>query len=146
MAKVLEIAISQKFKGQMSSVASVNAIAGKGLVSDRHFKENNGKKLQVTFIEIESIENYNETFGTSILPKEFRRNIITQGIELNKLLNKEFFVGKVRLKAHDLCRPCKNLQESLKQKDLVKALLRKGGLRCEILNSGKISVGDKIET
>jgi len=145
MAKVFEIAISQKFKGQMLSVSSVNAIAGKGLTTDRHFKENNEKRLQITFIEIENIENYNKKFGTSIPPKEFRRNIVTQGVKLNELLNKEFFVGEVKIKAHDLCRPCKYLQESLKQKDLVRELLRSGGLRCEILNSGQIFVGDEIK-
>ena len=62
------------------------------------------------------------------------------------MLNKEFFVGKIKLKAHDLCRPCKPLQESLNQKNLVKEFLRKGGLRCEILTNGKITIGDEIKS
>jgi len=33
----------------------------------------------------------------------------------------------------------------LKQKNIIKELLLKGGLRCEILTSGKIFIGDKIE-
>ena len=61
------------------------------------------------------------------------------------MLNKEFFVGKIKLKAHDLCRPCKPLQEFLDQKNLVKIFLTKGGLRCEILSNGKISIGDIIK-
>jgi len=60
------------------------------------------------------------------------------------LLNKEFYIGKVRVKAHDLCRPCKYLQELLKQNNIIKEFLHKGGLRCEILTSGKICIGDKI--
>ena len=51
----------------------------------------------------------------------------------------------MRVKAHDLCRPCKYLQESLNQKNLIKELLQKGGLRCEILTNGKIFVGDEIK-
>ena len=51
----------------------------------------------------------------------------------------------MKVKAHDLCRSCKYLQESLKQKNLVKELLHKAGLRCEILTSGKIFVGNKIK-
>ncbi len=82
---------------------------------------------------------------TSILPKDFRRNIITEGIRLNELVGSEFFIGNVKVKAHDLCRPCKYLQESLKQKTLIKKLLRKAGLRCEILTSGKIFIGNKIK-
>ena len=51
----------------------------------------------------------------------------------------------MKVKAHDLCRPCKYLQESLKQKNLVSELLHKAGLRCEILANGKIFVGDEIK-
>ena len=54
-------------------------------------------------------------------------------------------VGIIKLKAHDLCRPCKYLEDKLKQNNLVKEFLHKGGLRCEILSSGKIIVGDIIK-
>ena len=145
MPKVIEIAISESSGRVMKSVDSVESIAGKGLLNDRHFKEGNEKKSQITLIEIENINHYNQITGTSILPKDFRRNIITKGIKLNVLVGNEFFIGEVKVKAHDLCRPCKYLQESLNQKNLVKELLRKGGLRCEILTNGKIFVGDKIK-
>ena len=145
MAKVIHIAISRTFKSKMKSVNSAESIAGKGIINDRHFKENNEKKSQITLIEIENINYYNEISGTSILPKDFRRNIITQGIKLNELLGSEFFIGKVKVKVHDLCRPCKYLEKSLNQKNFVKELLRRGGLRCEILINGKIFVGDEIK-
>ena len=61
------------------------------------------------------------------------------------MIGSKFYIGEVKVKAHDLCRPCKYLQESLKQKNLVKEFLRKGGLRCEILTNGKIFVGDEIK-
>tara|TARA_B100000029_G_scaffold307692_1_gene300454 strand:- start:1007 stop:1444 length:438 start_codon:yes stop_codon:yes gene_type:complete len=145
MSKVIQIAISENNGETMKNVDSVESIAGKGLLNDRHFKENNEKKSQITLIEIENINYYNGISGTSILPKDFRRNIITQGIKLNELLGSEFFVGKVKVKAHDLCRPCKYLEKSLNQKNFVKEFLRKGGLRCEILINGKIFVGDEIK-
>ena len=63
------------------------------------------------------------------MPIDFRRNIITQDINLNGLIGKEFYIGNVKIKAHDLCRPCKYLQETLNQKNLVKELLLKAGLR-----------------
>lgn len=145
MAKVFEIAICKSFKGKMEKVNSTEAIAGKGLVKDRHFKKENDKKCQITLIEIENINYYNQISSSSIMPIDFRRNIITQDIKLNGLIGKEFFIGKVKVKGHDLCRPCKYLQETLNQKNLVKELLLKAGLRCEILASGKISVGDEIK-
>ena len=96
-------------------------------------------------IEIENINYYNKISNTFIPAIKFRRNIITKDISLNKLVGSEFYIGQVKVKAHDLCRPCKYLQESLKQKNIIKELLLKGGLRCEILTSGKIFIGDKIE-
>ena len=146
MSKVIAIAISESSGRVMKNVYSVESIAGKGLLNDRHFKEDNEKKSQITLIEIENINHYNQITGTSILPKDFRRNIITEGIKLNVLVGNEFFIGEVKVKAHDLCRPCKYLQESLNQKNLVKEFLRKGGLRCEILTNGKITIGDEIKS
>ena len=145
MAKVFEIAICKNFKGKMITTPNVEAVAKKGLVNDRHFKENNDKKCQITLIEIENIDQYNQTFGTLIAPVDFRRNIITEGIRLNELMGKKFVIGKVKVKGQDLCRPCKYLQETLEQENIIKEFLRKGGLRCEILTSGKIFVGDEIK-
>ena len=144
MAKVLEIGIFENKSNKVVNVNDVEAIKGKGLVGEKHFKENNNKRCQITLIEIENINNYNKITGTKILAINFLRNIVTEGIRLNGLVGKEFFIGKVKVKAHDLCRPCKNLQESFQQKNTVKELLYTGGLRCEILSNGKIFVNDQI--
>ena len=144
MGKVLEIGISENKSNKIVNVNEVEAIKGKGLVGEKHFKENNKKRSQITLIEIENINHYNKITETKIPAINFLRNIITEGIKLNILVGKEFFIGKVKVKAHDLCRPCKNLQESLQQKNTVKELLHTGGLRCEILSSGKICVDDQI--
>ena len=147
MGKVLKIGISKNFgtEIQIQSLKEIQAIAGKGLINDIHFKEDNDKKCQITLIEIENINHYNKISRATIPAINFRRNIVTEGIKLNDLVGKKFFIGKVRVKAHDLCRPCKYLQESLKQKNLVRELLRKGGLRCEILSSEKIYINDPIK-
>ena len=145
MGKVILIGISKSLDFTITKVQSVDAIKGKGLVGEKHFKENNKKRSQVTLIEVENIIHYNKITGTQIPAINFLRNIITEGIRLNGLVGKEFFIGKVKVRAHDLCRPCKNLQESLQQKNTVKELLYTGGLRCEILSSGKISIDDIIK-
>ena len=142
--KVVKIGISKNKGGKMVSLNGVEAIKGKGLVNERHFKENNEKRCQITLIEIENINHYNKITGTTIPAINFLRNIVTEGTRLNELADKEFFIGLVKLKAHDLCRPCKYLQESLQQKNIVKEFLLTGGLRCEILSSGKIYINDQI--
>jgi len=145
MSKVLEIGIAENTGSKMLNVSSIEALAGKGLLNDRKFMNDNNNKSQLTFIEIENINYVNKILVSKIPAINFRRNIITQGVNLNDLNGKEFFVGPVKVKAHDLCRPCKYLQQLLNQKDLMKELLFKGGLRCEILINGKISIGDIIK-
>ena len=144
MSKVIEIGISKKEGGKIINVNQVEAIKGEGLVGEKHFRKNNEKKRQITLIEIENINHYNKITGTTIPSINFLRNIVTEGIQLNVLAGKEFFIGEVKVKAHDLCRPCKYLQESLQQKNVLKELLHTGGMRCEILSSGKICVNDQI--
>ena len=144
MGKVLEIGISENKSNKIVNVDEVEAIKGKGLVGEKHFKENNKKRIQVTLIEIENINHYNKISRTQIPAINFLRNIVTEGIRLNVLVGKELFIGKVKVRAHDLCRPCKNLQESFQQKNTLKELLYTGGLRCEILSSGKIFINDQI--
>ena len=145
MGTVIEIGITDIKGNEIYNVDKVEAIKGKGLLNDRKFDDNNEKVRQITLIEIENINYFNKISKTNIPSLKFRRNIITKGIKLNDLLGKEFTVGSAKIKAHDLCRPCKYLQDKLKQNNLVKEFLRRGGLRCEILLSGSICVGDRIK-
>ena len=145
MGKVAEIGITESKGEKILSVNTVEVIKGKGLLKDRKFKENNEKDQQITLIEIENINHFNKISKTMIPAIDFRRNVITRNIKLNPLVGKEFFVGEIKLKAHDLCRPCKYLQEKLNQQNFIKEFIRTGGLRCEILSNGKISVGDIIK-
>ncbi len=144
MGKVIEIGICRNKGDEIINISKVEVIKGKGIVNDRKFKEGNKKDRQITIIESENILFINKLFKTNIPAINFRRNIITKNIKLNKLLNKKFFIGKIKVEAHDLCYPCKYLQDKLKQDELVNYLKNKGGLRCEILSNGIINVGDLI--
>ena len=144
MYSVVNICITSESGKKMESMNSIKVIANKGIVNDRYFKENNDKNNQITLIESENVDFYNKISGTNFIPADFRRNVITKGISLNKLVGKEILLGEVRLKVHDLCEPCRYLQELLGEKNLVKKLLNRGGLRCELLTNGEINVNDLI--
>jgi len=145
MSTIIKIGIVDQKGNDLKNVNSILVKKGQGIVGDRHFKLDNDIREQITLIEHENIIFFNELNKIKIQPLNFRRNIITQNIKLNNLVGKEFSVGEVKLKAHDLCRPCKYLQDKLNQYNLVKELIHKGGLRCEILTNGKINVGDIIK-
>ena len=70
-------------------------------------------------------------FALNQLSRKYHLNIITQNIKLNELVGKEFFIGNVKVKAHDLCRPCKHLQDSLKQKNILVIYMYTGCIRIE---------------
>jgi len=143
--EIIKLGITKNNSQNIDEIEKIELLSGKGIVGDRHFQENNNPKSQLTLIESENIDYYNNKFKVQIPYVNFRRNIITKNIKLNNLVGKEFVIGAVKVRANDLCRPCKHLQELLKQKDIIKEFLQKGGLRCEILTSGTIKIGDKIK-
>tara|TARA_B100000965_G_C19397105_1_gene671662 strand:- start:55 stop:501 length:447 start_codon:yes stop_codon:yes gene_type:complete len=144
MSIVHEIGIAEKNNKEIEKKQSIEVIASKGIVGDRYFHDLNGEREQITLIESENIDYYNKTYNTDFDYLDFRRNIITKNIRLNDLVGKTIIVGEIKLKVNDLCRPCKNLQDRLGKNNIIKEFLRRGGLRCEILSSGTINVGDKI--
>ena len=144
MSVVCEIGITEKNNQEIEKKESIEVVASKGIVGDRYFHDFNGDREQITLIESENIDYYNNTFNTKFTYVEFRRNIITKNIKLNDLVGKTILVGNIKLKVNDLCRPCKDLQQRLGKSNIIKEFLRRGGLRCEILSSGTINIGDKI--
>ena len=145
MSKVFKLGIASDNNKKIQEVESINVLANKGIVGDRHFDDYNDPYCQLSLIESENIDYYNTKFGLNINYVDFRRNIITRGIELNHLVGKKLKIGNVEVEGIDLCRPCKHLTEILNQENILKEFLRKGGLRCQILSSSKILVGDTIK-
>ena len=145
MSEVYKLGISNKNNQQINEVNSIEVLANQGVVGDRHFKEFNDPYNQLSLIESENIDYYNIKHGLNIPYISFRRNIITKGIKLNDLVGKKFQVGNVKLEGIDLCRPCRHLSEVLEQDNIIKEFLRRGGLRCQILSTSNIRVGDKIK-
>ena len=145
MSKVIRLGIAKNNNQKIQEVDKIELLSGKGVVGDRHFHENNDVRNQVTLIESENIDYYNNKFNLKIPYLNFRRNIVTKKIKLNDLVGKKLIIGKTEIKGIDLCRPCKSLQENLGQDNIIKEFLRMGGLRCAILNSSNIKVGDEIK-
>ena len=117
----------------------------KGIINDRYYENFKKKYEQVTLIESEKISKFNNKIKSKFKYKDFRRNLITTGIDLNKIINKKIQINNVVLKIHQLCQPCRYLQNKLSVDNLVKLLTNKGGVRAEIVQSGIISTFDEIK-
>jgi len=145
MSKIIKIGITENNNRKINEVNLINLVAGKGVIGDRHFKDYNDPFNHLSIIESKSIDEYNKKYNSSIPYLDFRRNVITRGIKLNDLIDKKILIGNVQLDVIDLCRPCRHLSEKLGKNNIIKEFLRKGGIKCEILNDGKISINDQIK-
>lgn len=148
---VLSIHITPRAEAPMVAVDEVKAIAGEGLEGDRYFlrtgtySETPGSGRNVTLIAEEALAEAEAEHGFKLAPGDSRRNIMTRGVELNDLVDREFTVGEVRLRGTRLCEPCDYVEKLIGQAGVTKGLVHRGGLRCDILAGGTISVGDEVK-
>ena len=145
MGKIKAINISNLYGENTFYINQAILMKNKGVINDRYYGNFKNNYEQVTLIESEKIDDFNNKIRKKIDYKDFRRNIITSGIDLNRTINKKIQINNVILRIHELCQPCRYLQKKLRIKNLVKLLLFKSGVRAEIIKSGEISTYDKIK-
>lgn len=145
---VVSIHIAAAKSLPMQQLAEVNALAGQGIESDRYFtgtgtySNSRDVSRDITLIEIEAIEALQKKC-IFMEPGHARRNVVTRGVPLNRLVGRMFSVGEVRLRGTRLCEPCAYL-ETVTQKGVLKELIHRGGLRADIIIGGTIHVGDTV--
>lgn len=124
----------------MLEVESVPCVAGRGLEGDRFFDFKPNYKGQVTFFAIEVYRRLcTELSVENRSPAVFRRNIITEGVDLNTLIGQEFEVQGVRFLGTAECTPCYWMDQAFAP-GAETALKGNGGLRAKILTDGVLRV------
>jgi MOSC domain-containing protein YiiM len=122
----------------IAPVGSATAVAGKGLEGDRHFHGDGAEPGQaLTLIEAEVLEE------VGLSGAESRRQVMVRGVRLNDLVGRRFRVGEVECLGVELCEPCLHLQQ-MTRPGIIKELIHRAGLNADILNDGRISVGDQV--
>lgn len=128
--------------------ATCRAIAGEGLEGDRYaakrgtFSRREGRGRQVTLIAREAIAVANDA-GVVLEAHEPRRNLVTEGVDLGRLVGMTFTVGEAVLIGVRDCLPCAYL-EGLTRPGVRAALEGRGGLRADVVRDGIVRVGDEI--
>ena len=97
MSEVIKIGVTKNHNQEIIEVNEISLIADKGIVGDRHFRDYNDPFNQLSIIESENIDEYNIKFGLDIPYINFRRNVVTKGIQLNDLIGKKLKIGNVEL-------------------------------------------------
>ena len=140
------IFVAKKSRQALQQTHAVQVVFGWGITGDRHFKKANKKGQNITFIEAEAVDEYNQLLGQAISPQQTRRNVITRGVDLNALVGVEFSIGGAKFKGVELCQPCSVLGRLLENQWVsrsqdIQAFLGRGGLRADIISSGVVGVG-----
>ena len=147
--EVVSIHLAPAAGAKAVSVPEARALPGRGLEGDRYgsgtgsYSNKPGPSRELTLIEIEALEGLKSDDGLDLSPGDSRRNVVTRGVPLNHLVNREFTVGAVRLRGVRLCEPCARLA-SLTDPRAHPGLIHRGGLRAQILTEGTIRVGDPV--
>jgi MOSC domain-containing protein YiiM len=139
---------SQQSRGDFQNVDAFKVEAQKGIVGNpRYFarksRSGGASKRQVTLIEREVVADHAAAFGTEIPPGKVRANIETTGIDLVAFLGKQIQIGEAILFLYEARTPCfqmdaicPGLRERMENK--------RQGVLAQVIQSGKISVGDEI--
>lgn len=151
MGTIEKIYVTDKNKGLMRPIETTQAVAYSGLKGDRYFtpqrslfdSDRTPRKQDLTLISAEEIGNFNRLTGMNFGYGDFRRNVITRGIDLNTYVGKYLKMGDCIVFGIELCEPCRKLARELAPL-VFQHLVHKAGLRCAIITSGELAVQQTI--
>lgn len=136
----------------MQAIMSVQAIADRGLQSDRYSEAKGYWKsieaCQVTFITEDDLNKAKKSlsldFKKMLDNGSHRRNLFIGGLKTKQLEGKTFRIGTAMFRYHKPRPPCGYL-EKIEGKGLCKALANNSGACIRVVTSGILSVGDVVE-
>jgi MOSC domain-containing protein YiiM len=133
----------------MRSFDELRLMAGRGIEGDRYclgreegfYSEYPEEGRQITLFEIETLQALRRDADLELGPEEHRRNVTVEGVPLNHLVGRRFWLGDCLLEGTRLSTPCRHIEE-ITGKPIFDLLLNRSGLNCRILEGGRIRVGD----
>jgi MOSC domain-containing protein YiiM len=135
----------------MRSMPELSLIEGKGIEGDRYMigreqgfyshRPEDGR--QVTLFELETLVALKRDANIELGPAEHRRNVTVEGVPLNHLVGRRFWLGETLLEATRLSIPCRHIEE-ITGKAIFDPLINRSGLNCRILKGGTVRFGDSV--
>jgi len=124
-------------------VAEIECLAWRGIRGDRFFDFKENYRGQITFFAAEVFEEMCRTLGVKDKTASLlRRNVITEGVDLNSLIGAEFKVQGLQFRGTEECFPCYWMNTAIAP-GAEKLLKGRGGLRAVILADGKLRADSK---
>lgn len=134
--------------------AHVDARADLGLVGDRYFGQPAHRRAAVTLLAAESLDEVAGELGVPAWdPLLARRNVVLRGYPVDRLaagrgtegavFDLDSGDGPIRFRAHRPASPCRWMDVVLAP-GAFRALRGRGGVRCEVLDSGRLRLGPAL--
>jgi len=121
-------------------VAAIECVAGCGIRGDRFYEFKENYKGQITFFAMEVHDALcQELKFAGKSPAGYRRNVITEGEDLNSFIGQEFEIQGVRFRGMVECAPCYWMDQAFAP-GAENFLQGRGGLRAAILTDGYLRV------
>ena len=119
-------------------VQEIECVAGRGVRGDRFFDYREDYKGQITFFSFEVFNDVCRELGVGGLsPAVVRRNVITEGTDLNELIGRRFLLRGLEFEGVCECKPCYWMDRAIAS-GAERLLQGRGGLRARILSGGNL--------
>jgi MOSC domain-containing protein YiiM len=153
MGTIERIYIAPGKRRKVKRIESAELEAGSGIVGDRYHalalqyveRDMPVPANHISFVEQEKLDEFIGRHALQVDYGDFRRSVITRGIDLNALVGQHFRVGEAVCYGVELCEPCSQLARIVHKAVLTEMRLT-AGLRAIILESGSVWPGDAINT
>ncbi len=127
---------------------SVEVVDG-GITGDRYQRGDGHFQLDacaVTLVAAEAIASVREETGIDVSDGRHRRNIVVDGFGtgMDDLLDASVRVGTVLLRPTRRRPPCAHVESLAGEDGLASALQNRGGLCCDVIEPGTLSLGDEV--
>jgi MOSC domain-containing protein YiiM len=151
--QVEAIYIADEGSAPMGRVDGVEAVADRGLRGDRYFARTGYYSpydvCQVTFVAREAIAAIDEEYGLDLSAGEHRRNVVTSGVDLDRLLDARFRIGGAVFEGTRPRPPCHHVEEVNRERHDTAGVARalqegRGGICADVRTTGRIRAGDEI--
>lgn len=142
MGRLLGIAIKERSRSPMESLELASVTTASGVANDFRGKPSG---RQVTLLARESWQAICQKLGEDLPWQTRRANLYIQGINLEQTTGQVIQIGQLKLLITQETDPCKRMKEV--HDGLFEAMADewRGGVCCQVIQTGEIKIGDKVE-
>lgn len=147
-ARIEAVFTAPEGSAPMERREAVEAVEG-GLRGDRYCRGTGHYSpfdvCEVTLVDGAALDRIREEHGMDLAAGQHRRNLVVRGADLEELLGAQFRAGGAILRGTRRRPPCAHVESVAGEEGLARALTERGGICADVLESGEIGEGDRIE-